>query len=239
MKKTTTLSLILLATINFAWSHALWLTTTPTGKVNSEQEIKVLFGEYSYGIIEKVNSEAFNKVKNYNIWIITPNGEKQLLKATPKDNYYSIKYTPKQKGTYTVQLDNDNIDVIDYSAYDFGIIKTHYHSTTKFVVGKTVKNTKASNKNGLVIQDISNRSDSLKLKIEYKGSALKSSKVEISISDKWSKEVYTNEKGEITINLPWDINYFIEVTKKEETPGQYKGEEYEFIWHCATYLTQK
>jgi len=31
----------------------------------------------------------------------------------------------------------------------------------------------------------------------------------------------------------------VETTTKEEIPGTYNGEEYEFIWHCATYCIKQ
>ncbi|MEO2052613.1 MAG: hypothetical protein ABGX00_12695 [Allomuricauda sp.] len=37
------------------------------------------------------------------------------------------------------------------------------------------------------------------------------------------------------IVLLWISKYIVETTTKEEIPGTYIGEDYQFIWHCATY----
>ena len=237
MKKIITLTLLFfLFSTKSIWAHALWIETKPTGAIGTEQLIKIYYGEYSYNVIEAIDSDAFNKVNNYTIWLISPDGKKESLKPKAHGSFYQVSYTPTQNGVYTIELNNNQIDVIDYTQYDFGIFKTHYHSTTMFTVGTNPSETKASNPKGLVIQNLPTSSDSLKIRIEYKGEILKNGEVTISIADQWSKKVYTNENGETLLHLPWAVKYFIEVTKKEEVPGNYKGDDYSFIWHCATQM---
>ena len=74
----------------------------------------------------------------------------------------------------------------------------------------------------------------IKLQIFYKGKPLADSEAKVFVSDEWSKNLRSDAEGMVRFNLPWDTQYVVEVTKKEEVPGSYKGVDYEFVWHCAT-----
>ena len=64
---------------------------------------------------------------------------------------------------------------------------------------------------------------------------LPKNEVNIYVSDLWSKTLETDENGIVSFKLPWNTKYILETTHKEEVPGIYKNESYQFIWHCVTY----
>ena len=234
MKKLITLALFLI-TANSVFAHYLWIETNPNGQVNKEQEIRVYYGEYTYGVTEKVNGEAFPKVKDFTLWIIDPSGKKIELQTEASELFYTAKFTPSVNGTYTVLLNNDKIDVIDYTKYDFGVFKTHYHSVAKIQVGDSVKETIASNENGITIKNIPGSENEIKLQVLYKNKPLPNNELKIFVADLWSKTLETDENGMVTFKLPWKTKYIVETTVKEEVPGKYNGKDYEFTWHCVTY----
>lgn len=229
-----TLTFVLIATAQ-TFAHYLWIETNPTGILNQEQEIRVYFGEYTYGLIEKVNGEAFPKVKGFTLWVVDEKGNKTELQVKATENYYLAKFTPKSDGTYTVLLNNNSIDVIDYTKYDFGIFKTHYHSVTKIQVGKNIKETVTQNDSGITVKNISTSVNEVKLQVLYKNEVLPKNEVKIYMPDLWSKTLETDKDGIISFKLPWSTKYIVETTFKEEIPGNYKNVDYEFIWHCVTY----
>ncbi|MEP2026018.1 MAG: DUF4198 domain-containing protein [Reichenbachiella sp.] len=232
MKKSLVTFLFVLATLP-SFAHYLWIETSANGKLNQAQEIKVHFGEYTYGVIEKVGDDAFNAVKDFKLYVIDPKGKKSELKVTASADYYLATFTPKKKGTYTVVMDNDQIDVIDYTKYDFGIFRTHYNSIAKVQVGEGEANTAAQNETGIAIQRLVSESG-IQLLVTYKGKPLAENEVKVFVADQWSKTLETDENGKVNFELPWQSKYIVETTTKEEVPGQFRGEEYEFIWHCAT-----
>ncbi|WP_242202407.1 DUF4198 domain-containing protein [Aestuariivivens insulae] len=235
MKKTLLTLAIITLTITKSFAHYLWIETNPHGTVGQEQDIKVFFGEYTYGITEKVNGETFPNVKDFTLWVIDAQGNTLKLQTTAYNDYYLAKFTPTTNGTYTIALNNDNINVIDYTQYDFGIFKTHYHSVAKIQVGEHPNETTDFNKNGITIKDVSKNKDEVKLQVLFKNKPLTNNELKIFVADLWSKTLKTDEHGHVTFKLPWKTKYIIETTTKEEVPGTYKGVDYEFIWHCATY----
>jgi uncharacterized GH25 family protein len=229
-----TVAFVLVATLQ-SFAHYLWIETRATGVLNEEQEIRVYFGEYTYGLIEKVDEEAYQNVNDFILWVMDASGNKTELKVTAKEDYYLTKFTPKSNGTYTVLLDNNNIDVVDYTQYNFGVLKTHYHAVTKIQVGEKTNETIAANKDGITVKDVSATNEKIELQVLYKNKTLKDIKVKIFVADQWSKTLETDENGLVSFKLPWKAKYIVETTIKEEVPGVYKDVKYEFIWHCITY----
>lgn len=138
-----TLLLIFSATQMFA--HYIWLETAHKGKLNQPQTIKVRFGEFTHGVFEKVNGEAFQNAKEFTLWLVQPDGTKKELKVIPKEDYYLATFTPKENGVYTLALDNKNMEVLDYTKYDYTIFKPQYHAKAKVLVGNAITNLKERN----------------------------------------------------------------------------------------------
>ncbi|WP_405380871.1 DUF4198 domain-containing protein [Maribacter sp. LLG6340-A2] len=235
MKKILITIGLLLFTVSPMFAHYLWLETDRTGNLNKKQEVRVYFGEYTHGVIEKVKGENYPSVSKFNLWLIHPDGKKTALKSTAKENYYVAYFTPKTNGTYTVALNNDNIEVLDYTKWDFGIFKTHYQSTAKVQVGNKISETKTLNEDGIVIKELANEDDEIKLQVLFKGKPLAKNEFKIYVSDLWSKTLETDENGEVIFSLPWNTKYTMETIYEERVPGTYNGKDYEFVWHCATY----
>ncbi|WP_066225159.1 DUF4198 domain-containing protein [Formosa haliotis] len=228
--------LVLIATPSFA--HYLWVETQAEGEVGKAQNVNVFYGEYTNGVLEQVEGEYFPAVKAFTLWVVDANGKKTKLDVTAKADRYVAAFTPKHNGTYTIVLDNDDIDVIDYSEYDFGIFKTHYNASAVIQVGPKKANTINTNETGMSVIEIDNHSEDVKLQVLFKGKPLAETEAELFIADNWTKKVTTDKDGYISFKRPWKTKYIIEVTKKEEVPGKFKGKDYEFIWHCATYCIQ-
>ena len=231
--------MVLLMGVNPLFAHYMWVETKPTGEKGKEHEVRVYFGEYTYGLLEEVGGESFERMKKFKVWLVAPNGEKEQMTFVPSKEFYVSTFTPHSDGTYSIILDNDEIDVLDYTEYDFGIFKTHYHSVAKVAVGSGGSAFVSDNPSGITIVDLTEgtlkKGGELSLKVLYKGEPLTDSEISIFIEDQWSKKMWTDENGQVSLTLPWDKKYIVEVTKKEEVPGEYNGLSYEFIYHCATY----
>lgn len=230
---------LMLAICSIAQAHYLWISTDRQGEVGQEQEVKVHFGEYTYGVIEKVDGEAFAKVENFKLWVHSADGKVEALTVIPQEDHYVATFTPSTMGTYTIVLNNNEIDVIDYSQYDFGIFKTHYHAVAKVQVGEAVGTTAAANPRGITVKDRSVSADTVQLQVLFQSEVLPEAEVVVYVNDLWSKTLTADEQGMVSFALPWNTTYVVEVTKKEEVPGKYKEEPYEFIWHCVTYALTK
>ena len=228
MKKLIALTVLLLTTAN-SFAHYLWIETEVSGSIGQEHVVKVHMGEYTYGVVEEVQGEAFQGVKNFTLWAVSPSGKKIPLSTTAQKDHYKAVFTPEENGVYTLLLNNDQIDVIDYSEYDFGIFKTHYHAVANVSVGEAQNDTATQNENGITVKRIVTADDQVKLQLLFKGQPLAKSEVKLFVKDLWSKTLETDQDGFIEFGLPWDTKYILEATHQEEVPGTYKGEDYEFV----------
>ncbi len=239
MKKISISLFLILFTIPPTFAHYLWLETDRTGTLGKRQEVRVHYGEYTYGVIEKVQGENFPSVAKFDIWVVGPDRTKTYIDTKASNTYYVGHFTPTINGTYTVVLNNNEIEVLDYTQWDFGIFKTHYHSTTKVQVGNSDGNTAIINEEGIAIRELQHEGDDIKLQVVFKGKPLPKNEFKIYVSDLWTKTLETDGNGVVTFDLPWKTKYTMETTFEERVPGRFKGKDYEFIWHCATYCITK
>lgn len=236
MKNIKYLSLFLFLFVSKStFAHYLWIETNPTGAQNQKQEVKVYFGEYAYGVVEEVAGEAFAGVADFTLWLVTPSGEKTALKASAHKDYYSAEFTPKEQGGYLVFLENRNIDVLDYTEYDFGIFKPEYQAFQQILVDTEAPVEVEKYSEGLLIKEISNTAEAVQLQVFYKGAPLAEGEATLSMKDLWTKKLTTDKDGYLSFNKPFDTKYILEITHNEEVPGKFKDTDYEFIWHCATF----
>ena len=77
--------------------------------------------------------------------------------------------------------------------------------------------------------------DAVKLQVFYKGKPLTEAEATLSMLDLWTKKLTTDQSGYLSFKKPFDTKYILEITHNEQVPGKFKGNAYEFIWHCATY----
>ncbi|MEM9143997.1 MAG: DUF4198 domain-containing protein, partial [Bacteroidota bacterium] len=217
------------------FAHYMWIETQGTGQLGKVHEVKVFFGEYTYGVIEDPSGDAFKNVADFGLWVLGPDGSKTLLKPVAKTDHYLARFTPEKEGTYTVVLNNDTIGVLDYTQYDFGIFKPQYRATARIQVGSTIAPTASEPSQGLLIRQLEQDNGQIGLQVLYQGKPLPQNELKVYLPELWSKTLETDAEGMVYFSLPWPSTYTVETTYNETVPGSYRGKDYEFIWHCATY----
>lgn len=230
-------TIVLLSTSTSAFAHYLWLETHAKGTLNEPQEVRVYFGEYTYGVVEEVSGDAFKGVNDFKLWLVDPSGKKQILETKAGSDHYAASFTPDSDGVYLVYLENQNIDVLDYTEYDFGIFKPEYKAFKQVQVNATTSLNPAMVTKGLVINQLLDDDNEVKLQVLYNGNPLKDAEATLSMQDLWTKKLKTNEEGILEFKKPFKTKYILEVTHNEDKPGVFKDADYQFIWHCATFTS--
>ena len=225
-----------------AMAHNLWIETAPTGKVGESQTVHVYLGEYAYGVRENIQ-EHRKEVGPITLSLIKPSGEVVELKTTIDGNRFTATFTPEQKGNYQLALRVLKAPVVDWTEYDLGVLKTNFFGSATVRVGSTddsslpLESTDANNQ--LVVQPAKaisfDRQSPLPFKVTYKGKPLAEHEVKVGYKDQWFKTLYTDDKGLITVSLPWKGQFVIETVYTDETPGTFAGDDYEAIRQTATF----
>lgn len=242
MKKSFLLLFLILLPFSQLSAHNLWIETKPTGEVENTQQIHVYYGEYSYDYYEKVDGN-FRDVADFKIWVINPNGEQRQLTTSAAETKFTAEFTPNEAGVYTILLSSTKAEVVDWTAYDLGVLKPNFYASTTITVGDVQQHLSnpqyLTEVNPLVIYDGSYKAYSansnLNLTVYYKGEPIAEQELIISVADQWSKTVTTDENGVAKFTLPWKGQYIVEAVYTEENAGTFMGTDFEAIRHTATY----
>lgn len=236
MKSNTLKTLSFLFLMLFAapqlFAHALWIETKATGTKGKAQEISVYFGEFSDNDITKAD-KWFSDLKDFSLVVISPSKKETKLTAKALDNKYQAFFTPEEDGVYTIVMHHTVGDV-------YGTMKLDYNSSATVVVGnKSTGNVAAANNNKISVfsenADIAKKNTVINVSALYEGAIAKSQKIKVIAPNGWEKELWTNDKGEISFTPIWSGNYMVEFAYTEKSAGEHNGKKYDEIWKMATY----
>lgn len=214
------------------FAHALWIETKATGTKGKAQEISVYFGEFSDNDITKAD-KWFSDLKDFSLVVISPSKKETKLTAKALDNKYQAFFTPEEDGVYTIVMHHTVGDV-------YGTMKLDYNSSATVVVGnKSAGNVAAANNNKISVfsenADIAKKNTVINVSALYEGAIAKSQKIKVIAPNGWEKELWTNDKGEISFTPIWSGNYMVEFAYTEKSAGEHNGKKYDEIWKMATY----
>ncbi len=232
LKKLTLLLLMFVATPSL-FAHALWIETKATGTKGKAQEISIYFGEFADNDITKAD-KWFSDLKDFTLILVLPSKKETKLTSKALDNKYQAFFTPDEDGVYTIVMHHKVKDV-------YGTMVLDYNSSATVTIGnKTAGNYATANNNiiGLFSEnaDIAKKNVSINVFALYEGASAKKQKVKVIAPNGWEKELWTNDKGEISFTPIWSGNYMVEFAYTEKATGEHNGKKYDEIWKMATYL---
>lgn len=232
LKKITLFLFMLVATPQL-FAHALWIETKATGTKGKAQEISVYFGEFSDNDITKAD-KWFSDLKDFTLVVISPSKKETKLTAKALDNKYQAFFTPDEDGVYTIVMHHKVKDV-------YGTMVLDYNSSATVTVGNAIKGNEATANTNIIsvfAKDVTAAKQKAKININalYEGKEAKEQKMKVIAPNGWEKELWSNDKGEISFTPIWPGNYMVEFAYTEKASGEHNGKKYDEIWKMATYL---
>ncbi len=212
------------------YAHALWIETNATGRKGQVQEVKIYYGEYAEFSPEKL-SDWYSDVKEFTLWLVSPDGQKSRLTTSPREDHYTAAFTPDREGVYTLQ--------VSHSAKDLGGTTVYQFNTSATVtVGKNAMADISSNSNPLKFQLKTGRvNQPVTVRAFFKDAVSDKMHVTVFAPGGWTKQI-TGTNGTAEFVPEWKGKYMIEVSRDDEEKGTHHGNEYTGIWRCATYLVE-
>jgi uncharacterized GH25 family protein len=232
IKKAILVVLLLIATPSL-FAHALWIETNATGTKGKLQEISIYFGEFSENDITK-SEKWFSDLKGFTLVLISPTKKEIKLTTKALENKYQAFFTPEEDGVYTIVMHHKVKEV-------YGTMVLDYNSSATVRVGnKKEGNYAAANNNVIGVfsenADIAKKDAKINVSALYQGAPAKEQKIKVIAPNGWEKELWTNDKGEISFTPLWSGNYMVEFAYTEKASGEHNGKKYDEIWKMATYL---
>lgn len=232
MKRLLT-SLLFTCLIFNAWGHALWIQTSPTGEQGKKQTVRIIYSEPGE-TPEKVG-DWYSDVKAFELWLISPDGQKTKLPVTPATDYYTAEFVPQQAGVYTL--------AVGHAAKDLGgTTKYQFNATAAVTVGQ-VKSVAVASPNELnvaVTQPDNSYKVGQAVKLAGVFKAKPSEKLQVAVHSPsgWNRTIETNADGQAEFTPLWPGTYYIEASKSEKETGEQDGKPYKSVWRCATYVVE-
>lgn len=225
--------LLMLVTAPSLFAHALWIETKATGTKGKAQEISVYFGEFADNDITKAD-KWFSDLKDFTLVLVSPSKKETKLTSKALENKYQAFFTPDEDGVYTIVMHHKVKDV-------YGTMVLDYNSSATVVVGnKTAGNYATANNNVIGVfsenADIAKKNVKINVFALYQGVSAKEQKVKVIAPNGWEKELWTDDKGEISFTPIWSGNYMVEFAYTEKASGEHNGKKHDEIWKMATYL---
>lgn len=212
------------------FAHALWIETRAAGQKGQAQEAKIFYGEYAEFSPEKVK-DWYSDVKDFSLWLVSPDNQKTKIDATAKDDHYTASFTPDKEGQYTLLISHDAKDLGHTTLYQF-------NTSAVVTVGKSAATNLEANSNPL---KFSSKGNNLKQAITvqgfYKNAASEKLNVTVFSPNGWTKQL-EGKNGVVEFVPEWKGKYMIEVSRSDDDKGEHHGKEYTGIWRCATYLIE-
>lgn len=230
MKKGIVLIALLFASLHM-FAHALWIEAARTGKKGQEHQVKVFYGEYSEFAPEKVD-KWFSDVKEFTLWLVTPDNKKIELKATAGEDHYTAAFTPATDGVYTLLVSHEPKDLGGKTKYQF-------NSSATVLVGAAAKQDNLdANSNPLKFAVQNNK---VSKPVVVKGlfnNAPGAYEATVFSPKGWTKQIPAGADGTITFIPEWPGTYMIEISATSKETGEHNKNAFEKVWRCATALVQ-
>lgn len=233
--RTKFLFLVLLA-VSFStqlFAHALWIETNATGIKGKPQEVKIYFGEFADKDIS-LTAKWFSDLKDFTLTVIAPDKRETKLTAVATTDYYKATFTPGENGVYTVIMHHTVKDTYDG-------MKIDYNSSATVMVGNQPTGNNAEVNSNIIslFSDAvvaAKQNKNMLLKAIYDGKLSEGQEIKVFAPNGWGKELYSNEKGEVSFSPLWPGKYMAEFAYTEKAEGEHNGKQYKEIWKVATYI---
>lgn len=224
------LSFMLVMMSMAAGAHTMWIEVKGNGKIGEAQNVRVFFGDYSWGNPTKT-AKWYSDIAEYKLMLTAPDGTTTELQDRSKDSIaYESSFVAEQAGVYKVSFSHPVKDVYKDK-------KLTYAAAAYVMVGKA-KNKAVSLSEGkfsLVWKDAAQ-----KKQVVYMEEGRPKANVSLSLVKEGEKDktysVSTDSKGQLVFPKELKGNYLLELTDSEKvTKMEFNGKEYEFDYKEFTY----
>lgn len=221
--KSMCLALMLTMIIVGAQAHALWIHTASNAEKGKPHPFKIYYADYHENAIESV-ADWYSDVKEFELYLISPSGEKSKLNPTATAEYFEGSFTPEEEGEYRLEISHTADPGESKTAYQF-------NAFAQVRVGKGKSKDKVATDLALIRE-----ADSSVYKVLFKGKPLAEGEVMVLGPDAVVQELKTGKKGKTNLDLTAKGTYYAEATHTEKLPEN-DPSGLEAIWRCATQAT--
>jgi hypothetical protein len=216
-------------------AHGYWLEIQGNGKVDESAKIQIFYGEFENQ--RRETGKLLDKMSEIKIFVLETDGVRKQIVMTQTDTHWEGFFTPTKEGVYQIIGLNDTREVHDWKRHNLGIVRPIQHLRTTYLVGTNSNEQITENE----LDAIAKQSGDNIMVTAWKGQAVfPNAKFRVINPEGWIKEKITNENGKAQLKSNMKGLYLIELEYIDNTPGNFKGKDYETIrYRCETTINFK
>ncbi|MBX3255831.1 MAG: hypothetical protein KF862_16980 [Chitinophagaceae bacterium] len=208
-------------------AHAIWVESSPLGAKGKQQIVRVYYGEYEHGVIEKTTG-WYSDLNQLELYVLQPDQSRTKLSLTNKGEYLEASFTPATEGTYTIYTSHVAKDLWEEKRFQFS-------SSVVVQVGKD-----QSPSESIAAYCLSasarqyTRGNKVTVTLTKKGSSLADKEVTIMAPQGWVKKIKTDAQGNVSFDAGYTGIYVIEFGENLEESGDWGGKPFKDTWQTVT-----
>lgn len=207
-------------------AHAIWIESNPVGIRNQSQTIRVYYGEYASGEIEKTKDwySDLNKLK-----LSLVHSESQLeLELVDKGDYLETSFAPSKDGVYHVTVSHPAKELGGTTRYEF-------LAQSQIQVGQGVASSAVPlSAHFLFPNKVFKTNDQIEIQLLRGTNPVADEEILVMSPNGWSKSYKTDKQGKIKAEAIWPGTYVIENSHMADQSGNWNDKTYNKNWQGLT-----
>lgn len=226
--------LLFLACGHILSAHEMWIESKAKGSVGVAQEVKVFFGEFSWGKPTPA-AKWFSDIADCKLVLTTPDGKTQVLDKTKEEDCYKAAFTPTTKGIYKlgfVHVVKDVYKEMKLTYVSAALVNVEGPAKGSTIVGEGFYQLQVDNK--AIAKGYPTRFTILEA-----GKPYKSQMVEVSNTDSATRNIETDKNAVLDFPSDWHGGQLIQLAHPEKVEaGTHNGKEYTNEYTVFTFFTK-
>lgn len=207
-------------------AHAIWIESNPMGIKNQSHIIRIYYGEYASGEIEKTK-DWYSDLSQLKLNLVNPDNQAEL-KLTDKGDYLEASFVPVQEGVYQIFVSHPAKELGGTTRYEF-LAQSHIQ------VGKGTAYSAVPLSAHFIFQNkVFKTNDQVEIQLLRGNSPVANEEILVMSPKGWSKSYKTDHQGKIKAEAIWPGTYVIENSHMADQSGNWNDKSYSKNWQGLT-----
>ena len=208
-------------------AHAIWIESNPVGTKNQSHTIRIYYGEYASGEIEKTE-DWYSDLSQLKLNLLDSKNKQVELHLTDKGTYLESSFIPVEDGIYQVFISHPAKELGGTTRYEF-------IAQNRIQVGKTAAYSSIPLDTYFVFANqLLKVKDQVEIQLLLGNNPVANEEILLMSPSGWSKTYKTNNLGKIQVEVIWPGTYVIEHIHMADQSGTWNNKSYTKNWQGLT-----
>lgn len=207
-------------------AHAIWIESNPVGIKNQSHTIRIYYGEYASGEIEKTK-DWYSDLNLLKLNLVDSK-DRIDLKLIDKGDHLEATFIPFQDGVYQVFVSHAARELGGTTRYEF-------LAQSQIQVGNDAASAAAPLPSHFKFHNkVFKANDQIEIQLIRENSPVANEEILVMSPNGWSKSYKTDNQGKIKAEAIWPGTYVIENSHMTDQSGNWNDKTYSKNWQGLT-----